>query len=289
MSHLVKFIHCAAYITILPLARLLPPSAFSEDSPRPQDANSEPNVEPNADLALAGLAKYLPFVGLLIGFLLTLTALVLSHFATAPLLASSIIVIIWLTITGGLHFDGLMDTADGIFSHRGRERMLEIMHDSRVGNFAVMVGIAAFALKIAALAALLGSPGAHLTPAILLLSPSLARLAETWAIGHYPYARAEGKGKVWHDTTLFPRDLIIASTAPLVGLILLVVAYKFSLVFSAMLMPLLAYFAIATIIGAAVAAYLNKRVGGHTGDTYGAVVELSETISLAAFTIFFAH
>ena len=135
MNILTKFIHATSYVTIIPMARLLPASSVNEES-------------------LNGLAVYLPAVGLLIGSILAATCLTLETLHTANFLLATLITILWLTLTGGLHFDGLMDTADGIFSHRSKERMLEIMQDSRVGNFAVMVGVAAFALKIAALTAL---------------------------------------------------------------------------------------------------------------------------------------
>jgi adenosylcobinamide-GDP ribazoletransferase len=261
INGLVKFIHAASYVTIVPLACLLPPAKEADHD------------------QLHGLAKYLPFVGILIGAILAVLALLCQYLAVNHLLGAAIIAVLWLTITGGLHFDGLMDTADGIFSHRNRERMLEIMHDSRVGNFAVMVGIAAFVLKVVALAAI----NNQLLVPVVLLGPALARLAETWAIGFYPYAREDGKGKIWHDTTVFPRDLIFASSAPLALVLVLVLAQK------SLLIPLAAYYAIAIVTGLLVAAYLNKRVQGHTGDTYGAVVEATETLSLVIFAALFSR
>jgi adenosylcobinamide-GDP ribazoletransferase len=249
---LTKFIHTASYVTIIPLARLLPASAVNDDS-------------------LKGLAIYLPAVGAMLGGILACTCLILEKLNTPNLLLATIITILWLTLTGGLHFDGLMDTADGIFSHRSKERMLEIMQDSRVGNFAVMVGIANFVLKVAALTAL----SAQMLPALLLFAPCLARLAETFAIGAFPYARAEGKGKVWHDTMRFPKDIFGAALVPISLLIGCTIASK-----GALLLPGALYFATACSIGIISAAYLNNRLGGHTGDTYGAVVELTETLTL---------
>lgn len=253
---LTKFIHTASYVTIIPLARFLPASAVNDES-------------------LKGLAIYLPAVGAMIGAILTCACLILEKLNTPNLLLATIITVLWLTLTGGLHFDGLMDTADGIFSHRSKERMLEIMQDSRVGNFAVMVGIANFVLKVAALAAL----PTHMLPALLLFAPCLARLAETFAIGAFPYARAEGKGKVWHDTMRGPKDIFWAALVPVALLIAYTLAGKCS--------PLLAttFFATACSVGAISAAYLNNRLDGHTGDTYGAVVELTETLTLTVVAL----
>jgi cobalamin 5'-phosphate synthase/cobalamin synthase len=257
MNILTKFIHAASYVTIIPLARLLPASTVDEES-------------------LNGLAVYLPAVGAVIGAILAVAYFVLDKLNTPNFLLATMITIIWLIVTGGLHFDGLMDTADGIFSHRNRERMLEIMQDSRVGNFAVIAGMAAFALKIAALSAITS----QFLPAILLLSPCLARLAETWAIGAFPYARAEGKGKVWHDTMRFPQDLFWAAICPLILLALLGTQEQ-------LLIPTLIYCAINFAISLGAGTYLYNRLGGHTGDTYGAVVEIAETLSLVLFAISF--
>jgi adenosylcobinamide-GDP ribazoletransferase len=183
-----------------------------------------------------------------------------------------IITIAWLITTGALHFDGLMDTADGIFSHRDQKRMLEIMQDSRVGNFGAITGIAAFALKVSAMAAI--SPQA--LPLALFLTPMWARFAEAYAIGHYAYARQEGKGKVWHDTTKVPGDLIIAVILPLILTVLLGIVVSESAYVTAIF---------AAFSGLAAGSYLNTRLGGHTGDTYGAVVEVSETLTLVGLAL----
>jgi adenosylcobinamide-GDP ribazoletransferase len=183
-----------------------------------------------------------------------------------------IITIAWLVTTGGLHFDGLMDTADGIFSHRDRNRMLEIMQDSRVGNFGAITGIAVFALKVSAMAAI--SPQA--LPLALFLIPMWSRFAEAYAIGHYNYARAEGKGKVWHDTTKVPKDLIQAVIVPLVLTVVLGIVVSESAYVTAIF---------TAFGGLAAGAYLNSRLGGHTGDTYGAVVEISETLTLIGLAL----
>ncbi|MBS1995749.1 MAG: adenosylcobinamide-GDP ribazoletransferase, partial [Cyanobacteria bacterium SZAS LIN-2] len=189
---LAQFALATSYITIIPLSRFI-------------KIEGEPAVLGDEEI-LAGLAKYLPTVGALIGLPLCVMALLLGlgeSTANKSLLNAVILAIAWLVITGGLHFDGLMDTADGIFSHRSKERMLEIMQDSRVGNFGAISGICTFVLKVAAMAAM--SPQA--LPLALFLTPMWARFAEVYAIAHYPYARPQGKGKVWHDTTKVPRDV----------------------------------------------------------------------------------
>jgi len=249
-----QLLQTISYITIIPLAGI----AWESDD-------------------LSGLAKFLPLVGALIGLLLAASFFVLHALSAQPLLSATIIVVLWLIITGGLHFDGLMDTADGLCSHTNRERMLEIMHDSRVGNFAVIVGICTIILKIAALSVLLQVETRGI-PLILLLSPCLARLAQAWAIGKYSYARASGKGKIWHDSMRFPQDFIWAAVVPAIILLTAVLlGYSSSY--------LLLYTGIAAGAGILSAAFFNRALQGHTGDTYGAVVELSETLPLVIFAL----
>ena len=69
--------------------------------------------------------------------------------------AAVLLLAIWVVLTGGLHLDGLMDTADGILSHRPREQMLEIMKDSRVGAMGVIVCVLHLLLKFSLLYTLL--------------------------------------------------------------------------------------------------------------------------------------
>lgn len=253
---------------------------------------------PLADLhhdphALSGLSKYLPSVGLLIGLLLVAGAVLLCGLCHASALTTGIVLSLWwLVISGGIHFDGLMDAADGLFSHRSPERMLEIMRDSRVGNFGVMTGVAVTLIKVGGIAALLNSGKAcaiggqgmsvdavvaflHVQAKLLcalILIPVWSRWCETFAIGGFPYLRAQGLGKIWHDTTRFPRDLILALITPL---FVSVLCGTFLGVTPAIVCS------VSTVACGLVAAhYISRVLGGHTGDTYGAVVELGEAGAL---------
>ncbi|MFM9587497.1 adenosylcobinamide-GDP ribazoletransferase, partial [Streptomyces caniscabiei] len=69
------------------------------------------------DDSLAGLAKYLPTVGIVIGLFLICVSRIFAHMQVNLTLCSALIVVLWLVLTGGLHMYGLMDTSDGIFSH----------------------------------------------------------------------------------------------------------------------------------------------------------------------------
>lgn len=254
MNIFKRFAIATAYVTILPIA---PASFYKVAGKEDQDF----------DIVLSGLSKYLPAVGLLIGFILALLATACLILRINSLISAVLLTVTWLWLTGALHMDGLMDTADGVFSHRNRERMLEIMQDSRVGNFGALTGFCTVLLKVAALHSLKGVA----LPIILLLAPVWGRWAEFFAIGRFQYAKPEGKGKIWHDSTKYPFDLIPATIAPLaVTGILTYLGFEFAGL----------YAVVALLTGMFVSYYLNFRLGGHTGDTYGAVVELTETISM---------
>ena len=97
---------------------------------------------------------FYPLVGFVIGLLLLLAGEGLTQvLPTMP--AAVLLLAIWVVLTGGLHLDGLMDTADGILSHRPREQMLEIMKDSRVGAMGVIVCVLHLLLKFSLLYTLL--------------------------------------------------------------------------------------------------------------------------------------
>lgn len=226
-----------------------------------------------SQIDLSGLAKFLPAAGVLIGLILCLAFRVMSFCHVPDLLCGVILTVAWLSLTGGLHFDGLMDTADGIFSHQSVERMLEIMRDSRVGNYGVMVGMCTLLIKAACLSSL---PHQDML-IVLLLCPIWARWSETLTIGKYPYLRESGMGKVWHDTMKYPEDLIKASLVPLAITITAAVFHPLDTV----------TISLATVIAGYLAALmLARNFGGHTGDTYGAVVELSEMGGLLVAALF---
>src|SRR3954468_15825082 len=100
------------------------------------------------DLARGG--RYFPLVGLLLGLILTLVYGLLILFLPSSLV-TLLLVIALLVLTGALHFDGFLDSCDGLFGYHSTERRLEIMRDSRVGTFGVAGGICLLALKYAGL------------------------------------------------------------------------------------------------------------------------------------------
>jgi len=249
--NLGRLLTTISYVTALPTGIRLN-AGFSRDG---QPAEED----------LAGLTPYLPAAGLLIGTVLLAGSGLLEQSRCASLVHGALLTTAWLCLTGGLHFDGLMDTADGIFSHRSRERMLEIMQDSRVGNFGVLTGVTALLLKFAAITSLLDNQ--PLSWAALLLIPAWSRYAEVYAIVRFPYAREEGKGKIFHETS-GKADLLTAALLPAaagIGAAFLSGPYAILVVSGATIAA-----------GIAASHWVNRHLAGQTGDTYGAVVEIAE-------------
>ncbi len=148
-----------------------------------------------------GMIPWFPVVGLLLGALLALFDLAASHLW--PVAAVSILDVILLAIlTGAFHLDGLGDTADGLFSHRPRERILEIMKDSRIGVMGVVAVVSVLAIKWAGISGL----GANRS-VLLILVPAYARCGMLFGMRALDYGRPQGgTGLAFFSRALRPRD-----------------------------------------------------------------------------------
>ncbi|MDP2829399.1 MAG: adenosylcobinamide-GDP ribazoletransferase [Sulfuricellaceae bacterium] len=206
-----------------------------------------------------------PLVGLLIGALLLALQFLIK--TSDPLLQAALLLTAWVLLTGGLHLDGLADTADAwIGGHGDRQRTLDIMKDPRSGPAAVSAIMLLLLLKFAALTALLQS----LAWPALLLAPTLGRAALLAMLLTTPYVRAGGMGT--EITTHLPRKVaMVFLLATAVAAVFLVDGWK----------ALLAVFIIVFLLRRAFLA----RLGGVTGDTLGATVEITETAALLALAI----
>ena len=133
-----------------------------------------------------GMLKHFPLVGLIIGAIVAvfdIGAVFLWNRATASVLDVALFAI----LTGALHIDGLGDTADGIFSHRGRERALEIMKDSRVGAMGLVTVALVLAIKCAGLMNI-----EHHRWLFLMIIPSYARSSPFFGFRFLTYGRPQG-------------------------------------------------------------------------------------------------
>ena len=247
-----------------------------------------------------------PYVGLIIGLILALLYGILSPFIPlVPLML--ILVIAEFLITGGLHADGLMDTSDGLFSGRERDRKLEIMKDSRIGSFGVVAFVFVTLLKWQLLTVI---PTAEFIPMALIMMPLMSRWSLVLSIRSYPYAREQGMGAAFAN--LAPKHVITYNTLStffmpivilLIGVILYTLLYGVYSIFSiadvgyvvglgVLVYATLGIFQInivsmiiTYIINRILNHYIVKRLGGTTGDTYGFVVEVTEVLLLLIYII----
>lgn len=216
--------------------------------------------------------KWMPLVGLLVA-LPAAGGFLLADWLLGREIAAIAAVILLIGVTGGLHLDGLADSADGLFSYRSRERMLEIMRDSALGVNGVIAVVLAILLKYLLLRSI-ATDGA--VPAVLV-APVVARMALVWHSASARYAREErGIGDFVNQTGWIQACSATLSSLVLVGGILFFCGVRPSAVPWLTLIFHLPPIALAT----GFAAYVNRRLGGITGDTIGASIELSEQLCL---------
>ncbi|MGW8440740.1 adenosylcobinamide-GDP ribazoletransferase [Paenibacillus sp. S33] len=253
-------------------------------------------------------ASYYPLVGVVIGIIVwgfaALTSMVLP-----PLPCAILTLVVWVWLTGGLHLDGWMDAADALFSYRSRERMLEIMKDSRVGAMGVIACVLLLMLKASLLYTVLVERNVS---GLLLLPMVWSRWFMVHAMKRWPKARNDdGLAARFADMSggrvglaVFWAVLVTLSAA--VGQYLLAglatatrgtgnlssagsylqpfLSYSESLPISLgfVLLPVLAYG-----VGTFTANRINRRLGGLTGDIYGTLNELLETVLLLFIVILY--
>lgn len=211
-------------------------------------------------LSFRGIAVYAPIVGIFLASILgLLDGLLELLLPSSSGLRSAIVVVGLVYLTGGLHLDGAMDTSDGLGVNE-LEKRLTVMSDSRTGAYGVITAIVILGLKTLALMEI---PSHRFS--VLLHALAWGRWGQLFAIVHYPYLKLAGKGK-------FHREGINKFQVYIMVLFLLCLMFwAWDLRFVILLCPI-----IALLVG-----YLiNKMVGGQTGDTYGAIVEWTETTIL---------
>ncbi len=205
---------------------------------------------------------FFPVVGGIIGALTAGLYLIAGAYLPRSVTAV-LIVALPIFITGGIHFDGLLDTCDGLFSGRSRERSLEIMRDSRVGSMGVMAGILDVMLRYSILVEL---PGAIL-PALLVGQAVTGRWVMTMALHFFPYARKDGLGQGF---TAEKRISNIALSSLLALFIILPTTGAAGVVIALTVV----------VLSLLIAVWAARKLGGLTGDVYGALNEVAENIFL---------
>ena len=205
------------------------------------------------------IARFAPWIGLLIGALQALLWGGLAGLGWRPIALAPLVIVVGIRLSGGLHHDGLMDTADGLAA--GSDRRLEAMEDSRVGASGVLALAVVLLLELASLVQL-----GDRAPMALCLAGFWSRVAPLWAMARFRYLRLDGSG-----TAAFHRQHGRPGWDALPALIIIIG-------FSISIPPL------DLLIGAPVALLmaerLGRKLGGHTGDSYGAALVITEAITL---------
>ncbi|CAM3976979.1 adenosylcobinamide-GDP ribazoletransferase [Xenorhabdus thuongxuanensis] len=212
---------------------------------------------------------YFPLIGLIVGGLAGLVSLLISQSGGGMYIGAMGYVLALALLTGGLHLDGLADTCDGLFSSRQREKMLEIMRDSRLGTYGGVGLIFCILLKTLAVVEL----SYHL-PLYLLALLTCASIVGRTAVVLLMYAQrdareGEGMGSSYIGQISFSATMLTL----LVGVVLVMALGNWQTL-SAMMVSLLVVYGLAL--------YFNYRLGGQTGDMLGASIEVGEIVFLMA-------
>jgi adenosylcobinamide-GDP ribazoletransferase len=240
MRYLRPLLIALQFLTLLPI-ELRPPPAEGENG--------------------RSLLHY-PLVGLLLGLVLAICGWLCN--GLSDLLVAALLLTLWIGLTGGLHLDGLADSADAWLGGYGdRRRTLDIMHDPCSGPIAVVVLVSLLLLKFSALQSLVAQGDNE----VLIVSPLLGRSAVVALLLTTPYVRPQGLGS--RLVREMPRGASLG--------VILLVALLLVLWLGRNGVILLAVLAMGFWL---LRRLMLKRIGGTTGDTAGALLEIMETMAL---------
>jgi len=247
----MSFVSAIRFLTIIPVPGAAWPSEHNNQSIQ------------------AGSLLFYPLVGALLGACLFAIYLVVAHFSGfSEWLSAAILLTAWVILTGALHLDGLADSADGwLGGHGDRDKTLSILRDTHSGVAAIVSILLALLLKLVLLVEL----DASLMVAIFL-APVIARAAVTGLLVSTPYVRDNGIAslmvsalpvkKIWVSLIILSLAIILwgrwKGVLIIVSVVLAVMVFRF---------------------------LIMRRLGGTTGDTAGALIELVELLVLFDFVV----
>ena len=204
-----------------------------------------------------GMIPYFPIVGFTLGVLTALFDFVAVSF-WGKSVASLLDVIFLLILTGAFHVDGLGDSADGLLGQRPKDKILEIMKDSRLGTMGLVAIVAGLSMKWAGIAGLDDNRAL-----LLIIIPSLARGGMLFGIRYLPYGRPEGGTGI----DFFKHNLKPSGFWGLSLPLLLAVFLGWQFIWLAVCYA---------SITAGLILYYKNRLGCITGDMLGAMTEIIE-------------
>ena len=222
------------------------------------------------------IARFAPLIGVFIGFLQSFSWLLLKYCNWPNISVALICVAISILITGGLHIDGLMDMADGIGA--GPSKRIAAMKDSRVGAIGVQSLAIILILQIAAIMKL-----SFYAPIAFPLAAFWGRISQIFAIENYEYIFKKESSSVHHQhwkgiSNEIRPSLLIIST----GIILFLFLNNINISNTLLLIYCILSGLITSML---IPNLINKSLGGHSGDSYGASLVITETTNLLILSI----
>lgn len=224
-----------------------------------------------ADAELGRCMAAFPLVGALIGGVTVGVAWLLGLMPAAgraSLLAAALVLVVGEGITGFLHLDGWADCCDALLPPLERERRHAVLKDPRLGTFGVAGVALLLGVKVAAIATLLGAVAGPLGLLPLLVAPVLGRFAAVAGAALLPLANERGMAASFRRG-LGAREVVLAAITTGAGVFLL--GWKGAVCA-----------ALSALAALAVGLLAQRRLGGATGDVYGALVEVTEAATLTA-------
>jgi len=235
----------------------------------PISNNNHQDEEEDLEENFANSMAFFPLVGMLIGVLLVVLKRIFYYLPVSPLIGDTLVLIVWIWLSGGLHLDGFADSVDGFLGGNNKEEILNIMKDSATGAKGVVALVSLLLLKFV----LLVEMPLLLKDAALFFTPAIGRWSMVIAAFLSKPARTkDSMGKLFMDYVGW-REVIFASlTLAVVGISL------FRLYF----LPLLI---IAMGIVLLILKHCQKKIGGISGDVLGAINEIVEVFILLTVCI----
>lgn len=223
---------------------------------------------PPVEIEPRKLIPFFPVVGIIVGILLALFDQIVSYLWTAPI-TGVLDVFFLICVTGAFHIDGLGDAADGLLGHRPKERILEIMKDSRIGVMGLVAIVSVLAIKWAGITGI--GPFKH-KALFLIAIPAYSRAAMMFGFKFFEYGRGEnGTGYAFYRERLQMSHLWGVGLPVLLSIFM---GWKGLL--------LIGVFCVITTL---ILVYYRRRMGCITGDMFGALCEITESILFLSVSI----
>ncbi|MFL0245970.1 adenosylcobinamide-GDP ribazoletransferase [Candidatus Clostridium stratigraminis] len=211
-------------------------------------------------------AFYLPIIGLIVGGIEWAAYYILNIFLPANINAV-LVFIMSVLITGALHIDGLGDTCDGFYAFKGKDRIIEIMKDSRIGSYACIAIVVDILLKVSSLTYIIENKLGF----IIILAPVIGRLSIVFISLIGKPAKSTGSGNLFIGNMSRTIVIFAALLSFAISIILIGVAN------SAII------FLISLIVTILINKYSESKINGITGDLLGANNELVEIFVLITY------